>query len=368
MNHNETYIKQQVWPQFQVIGECVSVQPYGSGHINDTYLVCGSAKEPRYILQKINHTVFTDPRSLMDNVLRVTEHIRSKLIAMGQKDMDRRVLTVIRTTDGAGCFKDEWGTFWRLYLFIEKSKTHDVVESLDQAYQAAKAFGQFQGLLSDLPEPPLHETISDFHHGPKRFRAFVGALKADSHHRAKEVKAEIDFLQNHGVIFDRVYSLIEKGELPLRVTHNDTKINNVMLDMETGEGLCVIDLDTVMPGSILYDFGDIVRTSTCLAAEDEADLSKVSMDISYFDAIVRGYLSSAGNFMNETERGNLILGGKYITLIMGTRFLTDYLSGDIYYKVHRDHHNRDRVRTQFKLVQSLEDQESQMRSLVEKYM
>lgn len=368
MKHEENYIQERIWPQFQVEGHFLSARPYGSGHIHDTYRVCGSQKQPRYILQRVNHTIFTDPQSLMHNIGRVTEHIRSKYKAMGKEDISRRVLTVIPTIQGKYYFQDDQGDVWRLFIFIEKARAYDVLESLDQACQAAKAFGEFQNMLCDLPEPPLHETIPNFHHGPIRMEAFREALEADSFNRAQGVKAEIDFLLKHAVIFNTLMSQIENGKIPLRVTHNDTKINNVMLDEDSGEAICVIDLDTVMPGSILYDFGDLVRTSTSLAAEDEQDLTKVSMEMPRFEAIVKGYLAAAGKFLNKTERENLILGGKYITLIMGTRFLTDYLNGDIYYKVHRQGHNLDRVRTQFKLVQSICNQEEQMMSLVEKYI
>jgi aminoglycoside phosphotransferase (APT) family kinase protein len=247
-----------------------------------------------------------------------------------------------------------------VYRFIERARTYDTVGSPQQAFQAAKAFGQFQKMLVDLPAPQLHDTIPDFHNTPKRFMAFERTLAADAADRAVLAKPEIDFAFAHqsiaGVLLD--------AHLPERVTHNDTKFNNVMLDDAAGEGICVVDLDTVMPGLALYDFGDMVRTATSPADEDEPDLSKVTMQFPMFEALARGYLSSAGNFLTQSERQYLAFAGKLITFEQGIRFLTDYLAGDTYYKVHRDGHNLDRCRTQFKLVESIEQQEEKMDLLV----
>ena len=354
--------------RFCVYGDYVSGQPYGTGHINDTFAVTynQAGLEVRYILQRINHFVFKDPVLLMGNVARVVDHIRQKLVSEGTQDVSRHVLTLIDTTDGAKFYQDSEGNVWRMYFFVEGARTYDVLESLEQARLASQAFGQFQCQLADMPSPPLGETIPDFHNGPKRYQAFLEALKTDSCNRAASAKAEIDFLTANAGIFDVFPALVESGQIPVRITHNDTKINNIMIDDQTGEAVCVIDLDTVMPGLALYDFGDIVRTTVSTGAEDEVDLSKVYAQPDRFEAIVKGYLAGAGRFLNQTEVDHLLHGGKMITQMIGTRFLTDYLCGDQYFKVHRDGHNLDRCRTQFKLVQSLIDQEDVMTHLVEK--
>jgi hypothetical protein len=347
--------------QFEILGEFQSAAPYGSGHINDTYCVIfQQAGVPvRYILQRINHNIFKNPVALMENIQRVTAHLAAKVA--GQPDATRRVLTLVPTRRGAAWHVDADGNHWRAYLFIEKARTYDAVESAEQAFKAANAFGQFQKLLADLPAPRLHDTIPDFHHTPKRFATLEAAIKADVAGRAKLAKPEIEFALAH----KGITSILLDAKLPERVTHNDTKFNNVMLDDATGEGICVIDLDTVMPGLALYDFGDMVRTTTSPAKEDERDLSKVQMQFPMFEALVRGYLASAGEFLTRTEKQFLAFSGKLITFEIGIRFLTDFLAGDVYFKVHRDGHNLDRCRTQFKLVESIEQQEDRMNKLVE---
>lgn len=355
--------------QFQILGEFLESGPYGTGHINDTYRVVfdQGGTMARYILQRINHHVFKNPPALMENVMRVTSHIREKLIQQGASGISRRVLTVIPTREGGIYFREDGGNYWRAYIFIEKARTYDVLETPKQAYEAAKAFGKFQRQLADLSGPALHDTIPNFHNGPLRYQSFLKALQADVCQRAVTAAPEIEFLRSHAPIFDVLPTLYQKGEIPLRVTHNDTKLNNVMLDDETGEGICVIDLDTLMPGLIHFDFGDIVRTSTSPAKEDEQDLSKVTMLLPRFEAIVNGFLDSIGESITPMEREHLVLAGKLITLIIGTRFLTDYLAGDQYFKIHREGHNLDRCRTQFKLVASMEEQEEEMHSLVSRW-
>lgn len=348
--------------QFQIHGEFTSAEPYGSGHINDTYCaVFHQAGVPvRYILQRINHNIFKNPVALMENIQRVTTHLGGKVA--GQSDATRRAMTLIAARDGRAWHKDADGNHWRTYLFIEQARTYDAVESTEQAFKAAKAFGQFQKLLADLPAPRLHDTIPDFHHTPKRFAALEKAIQADVAGRAILAKPEMKFALAHKPIT----SVLLDANLPERVTHNDTKFNNVMLDDATGEGICVIDLDTVMPGLALYDFGDMVRTTTSPAKEDERDLSKVQMQLPMFEALLRGYLSTAGGFLTKAEKRHLVFAGKLITFEIGIRFLTDFLVGDVYFKVHREGHNLDRCRTQFKLVESIEQQETQMSQLVEK--
>jgi aminoglycoside phosphotransferase (APT) family kinase protein len=350
--------------RFAILGNFLDAAPYGTGHINDTY--CATYDQGgaaiRYIHQRINRTIFKDPPALMENVGRVTEHLRRKLA--GQPDAGRRALTLVPARDGRMFFQDEAGDYWRTYVFIERSRTYDVVESATQAFQAAKAFGQFQEALADLPPPPLKTTIPGFHDTPARFAALERAIEADAVGRVRLAMPEIDFVMRRKPLAGVLLDLQRQGAIPERTTHNDTKLNNVMLDDATHEGLCVIDLDTVMPGLALYDFGDMVRTTTNAALEDERDLSKVQMLFPMYEALVRGYLSAAGHFLNNVEKQHLAFSGKLITLEIGIRFLADFLAGDVYFKVHRDGHNLDRCRTQFKLVESIEAQEPAMNELV----
>jgi Ser/Thr protein kinase RdoA (MazF antagonist) len=346
--------------EFQINGELTSIAAYGSGHINDTYcaVFTQAGVQTRFIVQRINTAIFKYPAALMENVARVTSHLAAKQEL--EPDSPRRVLTLIPARDGRAWHVDAEGSYWRMYRFIEGARSYDAVESSVQAYEAAKAFGRFQQLLADLPAPRLHDTIPNFHNTPKRFTAFERAIDADVANRAANAHAEIGFALTHQPIAD----LLLNANLPERVTHNDTKFNNVLLDDVTGEGLCVIDLDTVMPGLTLYDFGDMVRTATSPAQEDERDLSKVTMQFNMFEALLRGYLSSAGGFLASAEKQHLVAAGKVIAFEQGLRFLSDYLSGDTYYKVRREGQNLDRCRTQFKLVASIEEQEDAMQRLV----
>jgi aminoglycoside phosphotransferase (APT) family kinase protein len=347
--------------QFQVRGEFISATPWGNGHINDTYCAVfhQAGAQLRTILQRINHKVFKNPAALMENIQRVTSHLAAQV--SGEPDCGRRTLTLIPARDGRAWHVDPDGCHWRAYRFIENASTCDAVESTEQAFQAAKAFGQFQKLLAGLPAPRLHDTIVDFHHTPKRLLALEKAIASDVAGRAIHAKPEIEFALAH----QSITSVLLDANLPERVTHNDTKINNVMFDDATGEGICVIDLDTVMPGLALYDFGDMVRTVTSPVMEDERDLSRVTMQLPMFEALVRGYLSSTGCFLTQAEKQHLAFSGKLITFEIGLRFLTDYLAGDTYFKVHRFGHNLDRCRAQFKLVESIEQQEEKMDRLVQ---
>lgn len=346
---------------FEIDGEVVEAQPFGSGHINDTFRVKFTrGGEPFFqILQRINHHIFKNPDALMQNIQRVSAHLASQVA--DDSDRERRVLRLIPARNGDSWHIDDEGEYWRAYHFISGARTYDAVENTNQAFQAARAFGRFQELLASMPPPRLHDTIPDFHNTPKRFEALLAAVSADTANRAMLAQPEIEF----ALIHEPITSFLLDANLPERVTHNDTKFNNVMLDDATGEGLCVVDLDTVMPGLAAYDFGDMVRTTTSPTAEDEPDLSKVTMQFPMFEALMRGYLSSAGAFLTEPERKLLAVSGKLITFEIGVRFLTDYLSGDTYFKVHRQGHNLERCRTQFKLVQSIEQQEDRMERLVE---
>ena len=334
--------------EFQLPGNFLHAEPFGSGHINETCRL--TFDRSRFILQRLNPAVFQNPAAVMENIRRVTAHLAGKNI---------RTLTLVPTRDGKTFYRDAAGSGWRVFPFIERTRAVDVVESPAQAFAAAKAFGEFQKQLADLPAPRLHETIPDFHHTPKRFIALEKAVAADACNRAASAKPEIEFALRHQAI---CHVLLD-AHLPERVTHNDTKLNNVLLDDVTGEGVCVIDLDTVMPGLALYDFGDMVRSMTNPAAENERDLAKVEMQFPVFAALLRGYLAAA-DFLTPAEKNLLPVSGQLITFELGLRFLTDFLSGDNYFKVQREGENLYRCRAQFKLFESIRRQESAMSQLV----
>ena len=352
---------------FCIYGELTEIRPLLRGHINDTYVLTAKKNKhiARYVLQRINHNVFKDPPSVMRNIVRVTGHILSRMQTI-DPDLASRQLTVIGTVDNTCFHKDAEGSFWRVYNFIENAVSYDTIESARLAYEAARMFGWFQRMLVDLPGPDLHESISDFHNTPKRFKAFQRVFKEDTCNRAKNAKPEIQFLFDNASICDVLLNLAEKGKIPVRITHNDTKVNNVMLDKKTNKGVCVIDLDTVMPGLSIYDFGDMIRTGTTSADEDERDLSKVAMDLPMFEMFVRGFAEQTSRFLTATEKEHLAFAAKLITFEQLIRFLSDYLAGDIYYKVQRQDHNLDRTRTQVKLVLSIIAQEEAMNRVVEK--
>jgi len=355
----------QVAAQFPLHGTLTSAEPYGSGHINDTMLVSfDQAGAPvRYIFQRINDQIFKDVPLLMENIARVTKHMTSK----EANEDNRRALALILTEDEQPYYRTPEGRFWRVYLFIEKARTFDKLENAQQAFEAARAFGAFQAALADLPGEPLRETIPNFHNTTQRFANLRAAIERNTAGRKDEVAAEIAFALSHEGEVSRLLDLADKGEIPLRTTHNDTKINNVMLDDETGEGICVIDLDTVMPGLSLYDFGDMVRTAVSPAAEDEVDLSLIEVRLPVFEALVKGFVEGAGSILTEAEWQNLVFAGKLMTFEVGIRFLTDYLDGDVYFRTHRPGHNLDRCRTQFRLVEELEKQGADLEAIVAKY-
>jgi hypothetical protein len=358
---SKTHNVSAIASRFQIDGEFAVATTYGSGHINDTHCISfhQAGMPVRYILQRINHSIFKNPIALMENIQRVTSHLAAKV--SGEPDRIRMALTLIPARDGRPWHVDADGSYWRTYQFIENAHTYDAVESTDQAFQAAKAFGRFQKLLVDLPPPRLRDTIKDFHHTQKRFMALEQAIASDVAGRAILAKPEIEFAFAH----QSITNVLLDANLPERITHNDTKFNNVMLDDVTGDGICVIDLDTVMSGLALHDFGDMVRTATSPAKEDEQDLSKVTMQFSMFEALVRGYLASAGDFLTKAEKQHLVFSGKLMTFEQGIRFLTDYLQGDAYYKVSRSEHNLDRCRTQLKLFESIKHQEERMNRLMQ---
>jgi Phosphotransferase enzyme family len=351
--------------RFAIEGRLTAFDLYGTGHINRTYLAVFETPsgQRRFIFQNINHTIFTRPLELMENVRRVTEHLHAKVLARGG-DPARQALTLIPTHAGAHSLQTDDGDTWRAYTFIEDARSWDVVQNPRQIREAMRAFGQFQLDLADLPAPALHETIPNFHNTPQRFRKFLEALDADTQKRASGVRPEIDFALAREADTRSLTDLTDAGALPVRITHNDTKLNNVMLDNTTGQGVCVIDLDTTMPGLCAYDFGDAVRIGACTAGEDETDLSKVALDMAAFDQLTRGYIETARSLLTSTEVETLAFGPRLMTLECGMRFLTDYLQGDVYFRIHRPEHNLDRARTQFKMVADMETHADEMDALV----
>ena len=341
---------------FQLDSPHVSCESYGCGHINNTQLVVTESGR-RYILQKISEQAFKDVPGLMENIQGVTEHLRKKAA------VPENVLTLVPTHDGACYCHDENG-YWRLYDFVEHTVCLQAPESDADFYESAVAFGQFQQDLADFPVEKLHETIVNFHNTPDRYRIFHEVLDKDPMGRAKDVQAEIDFVLAREQEAGAISQMLQSGELPYRVTHNDTKLNNVLLDAKTGRGVCVIDLDTVMPGMAAYDFGDAIRFGASTAAEDEHDLDQVDFSLEMFEAFARGVLREAGKTLTEREIELLPLGAKLITLEQGMRFLADYLNGDKYYKCTREGQNLDRTRTQLKLVYLMEQHWDEMNRII----
>ena len=340
-----------------------------SGHINNTYhlfyaLPDGSTRE--YVLQQINTYAFKKPNELMSNVRRVTEHLYHVYSAAGL-DPARCVLHLVEVDTGTYMFRDDEDRYWRAYDFISGAVAYDRPESPRHFMEAGRAFGCFQRMLSDFPAEELYETIPDFHNTRKRFYDFVASVAADRAGRVKEIEREIDFFFDRRKMMTQIIDLIEAGKLPLRVTHNDTKFNNVMLDRETGEGLCVIDLDTVMPGLAVNDFGDSIRFGASTGAEDEKDLSKIWCDLELYETYMKGFVEGCGGTLTDMEIECLPVGARVMTYECGMRFLTDYLSGDTYFKTAYPTHNLDRARTQFKLVWDMEQKWEKMQAIAEKY-
>ena len=358
----------EVISQFSFQGTLQECIPFGSGHINDTYRLTYRLEDglKHFILQKMNKNIFRKPVELMENVSGVTSWLRRKILENGG-DPERETLNLVRTVEGAPYYVDSTGEYWRAYDFIEGATSFDQVEKEDDFYQSAVAFGHFQRLLADYPAETLHETIPDFHNTIDRFDKFRTALEADVCHRAKDVQPEIQFVLDREALAHTLCDMQSSGELPLRVTHNDTKLNNIMIDDATGRGLCVIDLDTVMPGLAVNDFGDSIRFGASTGAEDEKDLSKIECDLHLYEVYAKGFIEGCCGALTEKEIDMLPMGAILMTFECGMRFLTDYLEGDHYFKIHREGHNLDRARTQFKLVKDMEEKLDQMKAIGEKY-
>lgn len=340
----------------------LNIAPYGDGHINDTFVADST---PRYILQRINTSIFKNPDELMENIVSVTQHLRKKIEACGGNP-DRETLTVINTRDDNPYYKAENGNCYRVYKFITDTISLNLPENPQQFENSAKAFGKFQNMLADFDASKLHETIPDFHHTPKRIEALKEAMEKDIAGRKAEVTAVYDEYMKFEEICCSIQNGLDSGDIPLRVTHNDTKLNNVLFDDKTGEGICVIDLDTVMPGSLLFDYGDSLRFGASTAVEDEADLSKVNFDLEYFEAYTKGFLSELGSKITKAEVDLLPLSALILTFECGIRFLTDYLNGDTYFKIHYADQNIIRAKNQLKLCQDIYAKLDKMADIVKK--
>ncbi len=354
---------------FDFGGEIVGAVRYGSGHINDTFCVHTQPGEDpcrRFILQRISAAAFHHPDQVMSNIAGVTAYL-GKAIAAAGGDPSRETMTVVPTRDGKSFYTDSEGGAWRVYPFIEGTICLQAAETPELFAASARIFGRFQRMLKDYPADTLYETIPRFHDTEDRLAKLKAAVAADAMGRVKDVQPELEFVKKREADCSVALQALRDGKLPLRVTHNDTKLNNVLIDRESGEGICVIDLDTVMPGLSINDFGDSIRFGANHSAEDEQDLSKVNFDLSLYEVYTQGFLEGAGGALTQAELDYLPWGAKLMTLECGIRFLTDYLEGDHYFRIHREGQNLDRCRTQFKLVADMEDQWEAMKAVVDKY-
>ena len=374
-NTTDTLSQAEIFKRFAIYGDLVSFKPFGGGHINGTYLSVWNqaGTQVRYTHQRINRRVFQNPAAVIENIRRITEHIAAKLIAEAEPaatiatqptpqpgtaavPVSRQALTLIPAKDGRFFYLDPAGEYWRTYLFIEDAVTYERMESSALARKAGAAIGAFQRQLSDYRGPALHETIPDFHNMHSRYDQLDHAVAHDVAGRLAEVRAELAFLEANRARGMILSDGLARGTLPRGITHNDTKLNNILFDAATGNALCIIDLDTVMPGTVLFDTGDLIRTAANTACEDEPDLSKVRFDTSLFAALIDGYLSTASSFLTPAEKSLIAESGRVLTQIMAVRFLTDYLNGDRYYKISRPTHNLDRARSQIALIRSMDSQ------------
>jgi len=358
-----------VLSQFDLGGEVAGIEPAAGGHINRSWIVTvrGSAGTPgRFLLQRINESVFREPERVMENVALVTRHLAEAVRRSGAADAERRVLRLVPARGGAAYHRDAGGGVWRLYPFIGGTLVREHVDSREEAREIGRAFGTFQRLLADYSGARLHETIPRFHDTAWRVETLEHAIAADRAGRARGARAEIEAVRAHEDLAEVLPALLESGEIVERIAHNDAKSSNVLLDERTGAALCVVDLDTVMPGTLLYDFGDMVRSTTSPTAEDERDLRKVGVQVALFAGLVEGYASALGPVLAAAERDLLVFAGKLITFEQAVRFLADHLDGDRYYRTASPEHNLVRCRTQMKLLESLEHHEDALRRAVER--
>lgn len=362
MDHN----LKEIFNSFDTRGTFSYAGPFGSGHIHDTFHVkTAELDKDDYVLQRLNNKVFKDIPGLQENIYRVTNHLNQKLRAIPGSDVKRECLTLVPARNGNYWVNDHKGNYWRMFIFITGHRSYDIVDSPDKAYEGGKAIGRFQAMLADLPGPPLNDTIPFFHNIEKRLDTFYRILKADPVNRAPDTSETINSALKRSEEMKIILQLGKEGRIPVRITHNDTKFNNILFD-ENDKALCVIDLDTVMPGYVHYDFGDAIRTAANTAAEDEPDLSKINMDIGLFEAYSKGYLSETSDTINDVEKEYLAFAPRLITYTMALRFLTDYLDGDRYFKIHHEHHNLQRANAQFRLVESMEEQYDEMKEIIQK--
>jgi hypothetical protein len=360
------YDLKEIFEYFAADGTFLTGEPYGSGHIHDTFRVeTRESDKDDYILQRLNNKIFKDIPALQNNIERVTVHLAKKISQVPGSDIKRECLKLIPAKDGKSWIIDKDGNYWRMYIFISRHRSYNIVDSPDKAFEGGKAIGRFQAMLADMPGEPLSETIPKFHDIANRLNILERTISENPKGRVDTVKEEIRQYLMRGEEMKTILRLGQAGKIPLRITHNDTKFNNILLD-ENDKALCVIDLDTVMPGYVHYDFGDAIRTVTNTAAEDEKDLSKVMMDINLFKAYAEGYLSETGKTLNDVEKEYLAFAPKLITYTIGVRFLTDFIDGDNYFKIHHEFHNLQRTRAQLKLVMSMEEQYSEMQKIIGK--
>jgi Ser/Thr protein kinase RdoA (MazF antagonist) len=360
------YNLKEIFGLFTADGTFLNGEPYGSGHIHDTFRIETAEREKDdYILQRINNRIFKNVPELQDNIERVTNHLREKLRSIPGSDIKRECLTLIPSLDGKSWIVDNEGSYWRMYIFISNHFSYNIVDNAGKAFEGGKAIGRFQAMLADLPGKPLHETIPFFHDIERRLETFEKSIKKNSLNRVEKVGTEIEFVLQRAEVMKIIVRLGKAGKIPVRITHNDTKFNNILLD-QNDKALCVIDLDTVMPGYVHYDFGDAIRTVANIAEEDEKELSKIEMDINLFEAYSKGYLSETKETLNEVEKEHLAFAPRLITYTIAVRFLTDYIDGDQYFKIHHQHHNLQRARAQFKLIKSMEEQYEAMQGIIRK--
>ena len=351
---------------FTTDGTYLSGESFGSGHIHESFHIrTAEVDEDDYLLQKLNSKIFRNIPELQDNIERVTVHLRKKISLIPGSDVKRECLQLIPAKNGTSWITDSNGSFWRMFIFIADHRSYDIVDSPGKAYEGGRAIGRFQALLADLPGKPLFETIPSFHDVEKRIDGFMRILKEDPAGRIEVTEAETNFIMKRTDDMKIIHWLGREGKIPVRITHNDTKFNNILFD-KNDKSLCIIDLDTVMPGYFHSDFGDAIRTGANIAAEDEKDLSRIKMDISLFEAYAKGYLSETSNILNAVEKEYLAFAPLLMTYEQSLRFLADYIDGDRYYKIHHEHHNLQRTRAQIRLLQSMEEQYGKMQEIIRK--